>query len=92
MKNKEKMLSRLGFIVLAPTVVWYIYLLFTGTETPLQTFVTVVSLTSLFALSFFLFAFGENVKMAIVSAVLAVFAVPFAFLVASVLGAQSGIY
>lgn len=60
MKNKEKVLSRVGFIVLAPTVVWYIYLLFMGTETPFQTFVTVVSITSLFVLSFFLFAFGET--------------------------------
>ncbi|MFW0110819.1 hypothetical protein [Rothia sp. CCM 9416] len=86
------MLSRLGFIVLAPAVVWYINLLLMGTETPLQTFVTVVSLTSLFVLSFFLFAFGGNRKMAVLSAILAVFAIPFAFLVASVLGAQQGIY
>lgn len=92
MKNKEKMLSCMGFIVLVPAIAWYLYFLLLGTETPFQTFVTVVSLTSLFVLSFFLFAFGENRKMAVLSAVLAVFAIPFAFLVASVLGAQSGIY
>ena len=92
MKNREKILSCMGFLVLAPTVVYYIYLLLTGTETPFQTFVTVVSLTFLFALSFFLFVFGENGKMAIVSAVLAVFAIPFAFLLASVIAAQSGRY
>lgn len=92
MSHKETVLSGLGFLVSAPTMVWYISVFFTGTESPFHTVFTVISITALFVLASLLFALGEKAKLAIVHAVLAACAIPFLFLVVSVVGAQSGKY
>lgn len=81
MKLQESSYQKLAAVTFIPTVIWYIALFFTGTNSPLETLIAVVGITVLFSLSALLFGLGNMPKTSIVAFLLAATSILIMFLV-----------
>lgn len=89
MKTQKKPYRLAGLTLFIPTLTWYVYLLFTGTNSPRHTFIAILGIITLFGVSATFLALAGNKKLAFTSGVLAVLGTPLAFFIAGIAEAIS---